>query len=199
MSKKKDPNEEIVFRVATLFFEGMSVREIAERVNAELRPEQTAQPRERLPAAGRGAATELCPAGGALEGRLAGEIAEKFACRSAAHYGRPHAGKAPQPIRRRSSGRGCLGLDPRYRRLVGRDRGIGPWSRSSDAGLFAVPERAFALRKQRAENQALRHLRGQSGRPPGILFYKLLQPLSPGKGRRARRSFRRDRRPHRGI
>ena len=40
MSKKKEPNEEIIFRVATLFFEGRSVREIAEQVNTELRPDK---------------------------------------------------------------------------------------------------------------------------------------------------------------
>ena len=36
--KRNEPNEDVVFRVAQLFFHGKTVREIADRVNQELRP-----------------------------------------------------------------------------------------------------------------------------------------------------------------
>ncbi|MGO8691951.1 MAG: hypothetical protein ACLQLG_20210 [Thermoguttaceae bacterium] len=80
MSKKKEPNEEIIFRVATLFFEGRSVREIAEQVNTELRPDKPLNRESVYPLLAEARRLRFVRLVAPLEGRLASEVARKFAC-----------------------------------------------------------------------------------------------------------------------
>jgi DNA-binding transcriptional regulator LsrR (DeoR family) len=80
VSKKNEPNQDIVFRVATLFFAGMSAREIAERVNKELRPAKPLNRESVYPLLAEARRLQFVRLVAPLEGRLANEVAEKFGC-----------------------------------------------------------------------------------------------------------------------
>ena len=81
-SKKNEPDPKVVFRVADLFFQGASVRDIAKTVNDEF---PLAKPLNResvyplLAEARRRHFVRLVPP---IEGKLAQEIARKFSCNS---------------------------------------------------------------------------------------------------------------------
>jgi DNA-binding transcriptional regulator LsrR (DeoR family) len=80
MSKKSGLDEEVVFRVATLFFDGLSARDIAEQVNRELRPAKPLNRERVYPLLAEARELKFVRLVAPLEGRLASEVARKFAC-----------------------------------------------------------------------------------------------------------------------
>jgi len=71
-----DPN--VVFLVAKLFFDGMRVREIAQQVNAELRPAKRLNREAVYPLLAEARRLKYVRLAPPLEGRLAEEVARKF-------------------------------------------------------------------------------------------------------------------------
>ncbi len=80
MSKKTEPDKDVVFRVATLFFSGLGAREIAEQVNKELRPAKPLNRESVYPLLAAARQLEFVRLVAPLEGTLAKEVAGKFAC-----------------------------------------------------------------------------------------------------------------------
>lgn len=78
--KKTSTDTDVVFLVAQLFFEGVKIKDIAQRVNEQLSPEKPLNRESVYPLLAQATRLELVRLVPPIEQRLAAEVARKFGC-----------------------------------------------------------------------------------------------------------------------